>query len=145
MGSQNRMGRLRGTLHRELRGKTLLDMTGFDYNLEHISNGEDALDRLMELDPDKGGDKELDLVLLDLGLPRMSGLKLLEAFYGARSREHRFRIAVLTGSMAPRDRQEVMSFRIQDYISKDSDEDELVSALRRIASEIQGVGQKPAV
>ncbi|MCB1761903.1 MAG: response regulator [Gammaproteobacteria bacterium] len=78
--------------------------------------GVDALDMLKgngqeKVDPPPG------LILLDLNLPRMSGIEFLERLRQDRELQN-IRIIVLTSSNEPRDREAAFKYEVDDYIVK---------------------------
>ena len=90
-------------------------------------DGESALEVLDAEDPPR-------LILLDLGLPRMSGFEVIEAVRKhADPRVRRTPIVVLTTSRAPADVQRAYDLTANSFVSKPHGLDEfaaLVSALR---------------
>ena len=92
-------------------------------------DGESALQVL-----DTESDRPPRLILLDLGLPRMSGFEVIEAVrQHANPRVRRTPIVVLTASRAPADVQRAYELTANSFVSKPRELDEfgaLVSALR---------------
>lgn len=95
--------------------KTALKEIGRDAQLDTAQDGEAALGKLQALAKDEN--TQPDLILLDLNLPRVSGLELLEYI-----RSHPFlsRIpaVVLTTSNAPRDRARCEELGSTGYLVK---------------------------
>lgn len=87
----------------KLIGKWLRD-SGFQHELVHVPDGESGLAEMRE----RGGNgqRPFDLVLLDLNLPRMSGLEVL-AELRADAALQQTRIVVLTGSPFPLEIEQV--------------------------------------
>lgn len=102
---------------------------GMPGTLRVARDGETALQLL-----DQGGDDPPRLILLDLGLPRMSGFEVLEAVRNhANPRVRRTPVVVLTTSRAPSDVQRAYDLCANSFVSKPHDIGEytkLVGALR---------------
>ncbi|MCP4288360.1 MAG: response regulator [Gammaproteobacteria bacterium] len=84
--------------------------------------GVDALSMLkgngqQKIDPQPG------LILLDLNLPRMSGIEFLEKIHNDPELQS-IRIIVLTSSNEPRDRDAAFKYDVDDYIVKPQSFDE---------------------
>ncbi len=81
------------------------------------------------------GDARLDplpsLILLDLNLPRMSGIEFLEQLRGdAQLRD--LPVIVLTSSNEPSDRAAAFKYEVEDYIVKPHSFDEFTSAINTV-------------
>ncbi len=74
---------------------------------------------------------ELDIVLLDLRMPDMSGLEVLQWI---RQKKIEIPIVMLTTSADERDLIESLRLGAQGYLLKDMDPDELVNALNDVVS-----------
>jgi len=93
-------------------------------------DGESALDLL-----DAAGDRPPKLILLDLGLPRMSGFEVLQAVR-RHGNEHvrRTPVVVLTTSRAPSDVRRAYDLCANSFVSKPLELDdycELIGEVRR--------------
>lgn len=88
------------------------EKSGLDVDLQVAADGEEGLSWLREQSSLAGV-----LVLLDLNMPRMDGIKMLEA---VRSDDdlHRLPVVVLTTSDAERDRVEAYDLNVAGYILK---------------------------
>jgi CheY-like chemotaxis protein len=79
--------------------KTVLDRMGVAYSLSELADGESALSFLL-----KRGEyikaPNPDLIFLDLNLPKLSGVKVLEAL----PRNRKFPVCILTVSPRERDK-----------------------------------------
>lgn len=76
-----------------------------------------------------------DLVVLDLGLPRLSGLEVLERL---RTRNETVPVLILTARDAPGDRVRGLDTGADDYLIKPFDLDELAARLRALARRRSG-------
>jgi DNA-binding NarL/FixJ family response regulator len=90
--------------------------------LTSVGHGEAALACVAE-------DDDFDLVLLDLGLPGMSGLAVLEAL---RRQHPEVPVVVLTGSESPADLRVALERGASGYIPKSTRGSVLLEALRRV-------------
>ena len=84
--------------------------------LHHVSDGHQALCFLKKLPPYEQAPTP-DLVLLDLNLPKLSGLKVLAELAGA-ERLRSIPIVVFTASSLVSDKQEALALGALDYIVK---------------------------
>ena len=73
----------------------------------------------------------LDLVLLDLNLPRRSGFELLTLIRASKKLEH-LRVVIFTSSSAPNDQKKALALGANGYITKPITFDEYVSTLEAI-------------
>ena len=85
-------------------------------------DGEQALAMAQSLQP--------DVLLLDLGLPKLDGLAVVEALQRAGSR---VRVLVVTARLDPQSIRTALGFGAAGYLPKDEDSDELLLAIRRVA------------
>jgi len=92
-------------------GKALLE--SLDHQVVEAADGQEALDRLQ--DP-----RGVDLVILDLGLPRVDGLEVLRRIRGTVTTAG-LAVIVLTGSTDPSTEAQVMEAGADDYIRKPLD------------------------
>ena len=79
--------------------KTVLDRMGVSYSMSVLGDGESAVNFLLK----RGAYSKApnpDLIFLDLNLPKLSGIEVLEALPLSR----RFPICILTGSALERDK-----------------------------------------
>ena len=89
------------------------------YAVDHVSSGADALAR--------SRDPELDLMILDLGLPDIDGTQVLRSLRGAGSP---LPIIVLTARGEVSDRVEGLDLGADDYLTKPFAFDELLARIR---------------
>jgi len=99
----------------------LHSISGAGYIPDWVSTGEDADDALNE--------EVHDLVILDLGLPRMGGFQVLERL---RKRKSRVPVLILTARGALEDRVTGLDLGADDYLSKPFDLPELEARIRAL-------------
>lgn len=85
-------------------------------------NGEEALALTLSLQP--------DVVLLDLGLPQLDGLAVMETLQRMGSP---VKIVVVTARLDPQSIRSALGFGAAGYLPKDENSDELLLAIRRVA------------
>lgn len=105
----------------------------------------DALQMLLGTQPDlqcvgiaKDGEQALalaqsirpDVLLLDLGLPKLDGLAVMEALHRAQSP---VKVLVVTARLNPQSIRAALALGAAGYLPKDEDSDELLLAIRRVA------------
>jgi two-component system nitrate/nitrite response regulator NarL len=73
----------------------------------------------------------LDIILLDLRMPSMSGVKVLKAL---KEQDEQTPIVMLTTSTEEHDLRDCLKYGAQGYLLKDMDPDELVNALNEIVT-----------
>lgn len=105
--------RIASDLHRAL------DSAGF--RVEHVDNGEDAWFR--------GGTENYDLIVLDLGLPRLDGLTVLKRW---RAEGCESPVLVLTARGAWTERVEGIDAGADDYLPKPFRMEELIARARAL-------------
>ena len=98
----------------------LLEQRGIEV-IAAVAEGSEGLALAEQLQP--------DIILLDLRMPDMSGLEVLQE---AREREIKIPVVMLTTSNEEQDLVEALRNGAQGYLLKDMEPDELVSALRDI-------------
>jgi chemotaxis family two-component system response regulator Rcp1 len=101
-----------------------LGNAGLDCELTVIDDGADALS-FVRRSVTSSGDLGVDLAIVDLNLPKHSGLEIVEEM-----RAHELfsglPVVILTSSSAPRDRAVLERFHIARYIVKPPDLDEFL-------------------
>ncbi len=106
--------------------KMVLDRMGVVYTLSVVTDGEKAVDFLLK----RGEYAEApdpDLVLLDLNLPKMTGIEVLQAVPNS----DKIPVCIITGS--PAEREQVMrrfGIRRIAYVVKPVDRDRLLNCFR---------------
>lgn len=92
--------------------KRTLDKMGLQYHLEVATNGEEAIDLL------EGRSAKLpDVVLIDINMPKMSGLELLSVIRG-REEWKKLKCFVVTTSEEKVDRDQARQLGVSGYIVK---------------------------
>jgi putative two-component system response regulator len=98
----------------------LLKLKGYE-QIETLTDSRLAVDRFIAMRP--------DLVLLDLRMPHMSGLEVLEALQPLIGAEAYVPVLILTADTAPETKQTALSMGAKDFLNKPFD---AVEALLRI-------------
>lgn len=82
------------------------------------------------------------LILLDLNLPRMSGIEFLKTLReDARLRD--LTVIVLTSSNEPNDRAAAFRYEVEDYIVKPHSFDEFATAIETVIGDVLGGRAQP--
>ena len=91
--------------------------------IEEASDGLEAMDKIKKY--------SYDLIILDISMPGMSGLDILQALKGRKDKPH-----ILILSVHPQKQYAIRALRlgVSGYLSKDSVPDELSEAIRKISS-----------
>lgn len=105
-----------------------LRLAGF--KVDHLALGTHALNAL--------SDQDYDVIVLDLGLPDMDGLKLLERI---RRQGLKTPAILVTARSSVRDRIEGLNLGADDYLAKPFDLDELVARIHALARRSKGQAQ----
>jgi CheY-like chemotaxis protein len=77
------------------------------------------------------------LILLDLNLPRMSGIEFLQALR-ADPRLRDLRVIVLTSSNEPNDRAAAFRYEVEDYIVKPHSFEQFATAIQTVIGDLFG-------
>lgn len=112
------------------------DSQATNIRLVHAQDGEKALDYLRHADA-PGGNGLPGLVLLDLRLPRMSGLEVLESIK-TKSEWRSMPVVVFTSSDSKEDSQAATARHANDCVHKPVDLSTFTSTLRRVAEYWRG-------
>ncbi len=110
-----------------LRGLVLARLTRDGYRCEATGDGGEGLYLASEY--------PFDVVLVDLGLPTLSGIEIIRRLRGAGSR---LPILVLTARGRWQDKVEGLEAGADDYLAKPFEMDELVARLRALLRRAQG-------
>lgn len=101
-------------------------------NITHVSDGEQALDYLYQRGSfDAESAPRPDLVLLDLRLPRIDGLEVLETVKGD-ERLRRIPVVILTTSEASGDVSKAYQLHANSYLSKPVDFDQFTKLMEEL-------------
>ena len=84
-----------------------LQLEGFD--VEHVSNGEDALSKVVEYKP--------DLVVLDAMMPKINGFDVLDILRNTPETTN-VRVIMLTALSQPKNKERAESLGVDDYLVK---------------------------
>ncbi len=98
---------------------------GFEIT-ESAIDGKDALDKFQE--------HSFDLIVVDIQMPRMDGLELISAI---RKTDPGIHILVLTGHAEFEYARKSIEYRVDGYILKPVDEDELIENLKKIGASLK--------
>jgi len=102
-------------------------LRGAGYAVDHVDNGEDA--RFMG----RGG--EYDLVILDLGLPRLPGLQVLEEW---RREGNAVPVLILTARDTWREKVQGLKAGADDYLAKPFHPEELLARIGALLRRFHG-------
>jgi len=102
-----------------------------NYSLDWIKNGETALIAMQET--------AYDAVILDIGLPKMSGLDVLRQ---ARSEGNKLPVLILTARDAVSDRVDGLDAGADDYLVKPFEFSELCARLRALTRRARGLTEQ---
>lgn len=102
-----------------------------DYSIDWVKTGEDALLAITAA--------PYDAVILDIGLPKMSGLDVLN---NARNRDIATPVLILTAQDAIADRVAGLDAGADDYLTKPFELDELCARLRALTRRSKGLSQQ---
>ena len=94
------------------------------YPLVHAYDGKEALERLAE-------NADVDLVLLDMNMPRMNGLELLEAMKGD-ARFKKIPVVLVTTEGSEEQTQRGLDAGAAAYVKKPFRNEELIAVIQRL-------------
>lgn len=112
----------------------VLRQAGLAGDVAIARTGNEAVDYLFGTGPfaSRGGPADVDLVLLDLRLPGMDGLQVLQ-WIRASEKTRRLPVLVLSGSREDRDVAEAYRLGVQQYLVKPLEKDGLLQAVEAAA------------
>jgi CheY-like chemotaxis protein len=113
-----------------------LEAASVDFELTVIEDGGEAL-MLAQQRGKYAGAEAPDLAILDLNLPRNDGIEVLQAMRASQPFAD-VRVAILSSSASPRDRERLEEFGIDRYIAKPADLDEFRQVGRAVRDLIEG-------
>jgi CheY-like chemotaxis protein len=99
----------------------------FGHRAISVANGQDALARLAE--------EVFDVVLLDIHMPGMTGLEVLQRLRASRGAERTTPAIALTADIVSRRPQEYLALGFSDFVSKPILISGLMAALKRAAQQ----------
>ncbi len=100
------------------------------YNLDHVANGEAAMNYLKRKGVYEGVSRP-DLILLDLNLPKKPGFEILQEIKTHPDLKT-IPVVILTSSKSDQDMVKSYELYSSGFVTKPSDFDEFVSAIRKI-------------
>jgi CheY-like chemotaxis protein len=110
--------------------RIILNKMGYDPEI--AENGKEVLNKL--------GEKEFDLIFMDIQMPEMDGLEATRIIRTTRPVQPL--IIAMTANTAPEDREECLAEGMNDYLSKPVNLDELVNIMEKWGRRI---GQRHSV
>lgn len=110
--------------------RIILNKMGYDPEI--AENGKEVLNKL--------GEKEFDLIFMDIQMPEMDGLEATRIIRTTHSVQPL--IIAMTANTTPEDREECLAEGMNDYLSKPVDLDELVNIMEKWGRRI---GQRHSV
>jgi len=103
------------------------------YDIVTAATGVEALDRAIAEHP--------DLVMLDLGMPRLNGLEVIEGLRGWT----RVPILVVSGRTGAGDKVEALDAGADDYVTKPFAMEELLARIRALTRRLPSEGADPVI
>src|SRR6266576_4476924 len=113
--------------------KRAFKLVGSPHTLKAVPDGEQALEYLAGegIFSDRTRHPFPDLILLDINMPRKSGLEVLK-WVRNQSRYKLFPVLILTSSSRPEDMEKARQLGADDYLIKPSDPLKLVDVVRSL-------------
>lgn len=103
------------------------------YDVTTAADGTEALNAVIEQHP--------DLLMLDLGMPRLDGLAVIEAVRGW----SQVPILVVSGRTGAADKVDALDLGADDYVTKPFSIDELLARIRALTRRVPTVDDEPVV
>jgi two-component system KDP operon response regulator KdpE len=110
-----------------------LNLRARHYEVEEVPDGGRALSRAADWHP--------DLVILDLGLPDLDGVQVIEGLRGW----SQVPIIVLSGRTGSKDKVDALDAGADDYVIKPFSVDELLARIRAITRRLTAEGASPII
>ncbi len=120
--------------------ETALKEAGIDVAFYRVADGDEALDFLNNSGPYRDMPRP-DLVLLDLNLPKRTGLEVLSEMKGNQDLSS-LAVVVFTSSSLAVDRRKSMALGARDYITKPASFDGFVAAVKNACTHLTN-GHQP--
>ncbi len=112
---------------------------GYQLHLTHYLDGEEAVSKLTSGD---AAQLQYDLIILDINMPRISGLEVLASLRGS-SHLATIPVLVLTSSLSPTEQREALRLGASGFVKKPSDLYEFLSQVGGKMKElVDGAGKK---
>ncbi|MGA0565740.1 response regulator [Rathayibacter sp. KR2-224] len=118
---------------RQILGALRIILTARGYDVVIASDGKQALDRVIDDHP--------DLVVLDLGMPALDGLAVIEAIRGWST----VPILVISGRTDSAEKVEALDRGADDYVTKPFATDELLARIRALVRRMPAADDEPRV
>ena len=118
---------------RQILGALRIILTARRYDVVIASDGKQALDRVIDDHP--------DLVVLDLGMPALDGLAVIEAIRGWST----VPILVISGRTDSAEKVEALDRGADDYVTKPFATDELLARIRALVRRMPAADDEPRV
>jgi len=113
-----------------LRSQLEEQLRGAGYAVDSAANGEDGYYL--------GREHPIDLAVVDLGLPKLSGIELIQRW---RQENHRFPILILTARGRWQDKVEGLNAGADDYLTKPFHAEELLARIHALLRRAAGVAR----
>ena len=107
------------------------ELNGVEARIEHAIDGEQAVQRLEQM---AAAGRCPDLILLDLNMPRKSGLEVL-GYIKSRSLCQRAQVVIFTTSDRPADRDRARDLGADAFYTKPPRMEAFLEVIRRIAAD----------
>ena len=118
---------------RQILGALRIILTARGYDVVIARDGKEALDKVVNDHP--------DVVVLDLGMPGLDGLAVIEAVRGWST----VPILVISGRVDSADKVEALDLGADDYVTKPFATDELLARIRALGRRKTGADDAPVV
>jgi two-component system KDP operon response regulator KdpE len=118
---------------KQILGALRIILTARGYEVVVAPDGKQALDRVIDGHP--------DLVVLDLGMPGLDGLAVIEAIRGWST----VPILVISGRTESAEKVEALDRGADDYVTKPFATDELLARIRALVRRMPAAGDEPRV
>ena len=118
---------------KQILGALRIILTARGYEVVVAPDGKQALDRVIDGHP--------DLVVLDLGMPGLDGLAVIEAIRGWST----VPILVISGRTDSAEKVEALDRGADDYMTKPFATDELLARIRALVRRMPAAGDEPRV